>query len=276
MDSPPSEVSPDNVSGHGRNQGHHKKRVRAWTEDDRAKHRVFEKGRREAFSDSLLVSDTSYEPESSWLRYIQALARFLPSLASVKESKLSKHTIVDESLKYHEVQKTKLEDLQKAVDDLQAEKEALLAELSGWRDCLNTEPTAQAELLEAATVRNDGNQIANHDLMQIYDSTAVLGPSASIGMPAIPSAGYDILAEPILHPMPDAQMLNNYALHTSRVSFSNNAGFGALPRVSQYPVQGETRGEPPQHDLWGANVQQPLWTQSSHQELPLEFQQHRF
>jgi hypothetical protein len=27
-----------------------------WTEEDRAKHRVFEKGRREAFSDSLLVS----------------------------------------------------------------------------------------------------------------------------------------------------------------------------------------------------------------------------
>jgi hypothetical protein len=30
-----------------------------WTEDDRAKHRVFEKGRREAFSDSLLVSGMS-------------------------------------------------------------------------------------------------------------------------------------------------------------------------------------------------------------------------
>jgi hypothetical protein len=56
MDSPPSEISPDNgSSGGGRSKGHHKKRVRVWTEDDRAKHRVFEKGRREAFSDSLLV-----------------------------------------------------------------------------------------------------------------------------------------------------------------------------------------------------------------------------
>lgn len=55
MDSPPSEVSPDNGSSGGRSKGHHKKRVRVWTEDDRAKHRVFEKGRREAFSDSLLV-----------------------------------------------------------------------------------------------------------------------------------------------------------------------------------------------------------------------------
>jgi hypothetical protein len=57
MDSPPSELSPDNGSSRGRSKGHHKKRVRVWTEDDRAKHRVFEKGRREAFSDSLLVRD---------------------------------------------------------------------------------------------------------------------------------------------------------------------------------------------------------------------------
>jgi hypothetical protein len=57
MDSPPSEVSPDNGSSRGRSKGSHKKRVRVWTEDDRAKHRVFEKGRREAFSDSLLVRD---------------------------------------------------------------------------------------------------------------------------------------------------------------------------------------------------------------------------
>jgi len=57
MDSPPSEVSPDTGSSRDPSKGHHKKRVRVWTEDDRAKHRVFEKGRREAFSDSLLVRD---------------------------------------------------------------------------------------------------------------------------------------------------------------------------------------------------------------------------
>lgn len=57
MDSPPSEASPDNGISGGRNKGHHKKRIRVWTEDDRAKHRVFEKGRREAFSDSSLVGE---------------------------------------------------------------------------------------------------------------------------------------------------------------------------------------------------------------------------
>ena len=59
MNSPPSELSPDDRSSHSRSKGHHKKRVRVWTEDDRAKHRVFEKGRREAFSDILLVRDGS-------------------------------------------------------------------------------------------------------------------------------------------------------------------------------------------------------------------------
>jgi hypothetical protein len=175
------------------------------------------------------------------------------------------------------VQKTKLEDLQKAVDDLQAEKEALLDELSGWRDCLDTEPTAQAELLDDTAVRNDATQIANNDLMPpTYDNTMVPGPSTTIALPAFPSAGYDILAEPILNPMPHTQMPNDYALHTSRVSFSNNVGLHALPRIPQYLVQGDTQGEPPRHHLWGANVQQPLWTQPSYQELPLEFQQHQF
>jgi hypothetical protein len=54
MDSPPSDLSPENESVRGRSQGQ-RKRIRVWTEDDRAKHRVFEKNRREAFSDSLTV-----------------------------------------------------------------------------------------------------------------------------------------------------------------------------------------------------------------------------
>lgn len=60
MESPSFDISPDNGSSRGRSQGHHKKRIRVWTEDDRAKHRVFEKGRREAFSDSLLVSNATF------------------------------------------------------------------------------------------------------------------------------------------------------------------------------------------------------------------------
>lgn len=54
MDSPHSDLSPENESVGGRSHGH-RKRIRVWSEDDRAKHRVFEKSRREAFSDSLMV-----------------------------------------------------------------------------------------------------------------------------------------------------------------------------------------------------------------------------
>lgn len=68
MDSPPSEVSPVNYNGRRGSQGNHKKRVRVWTEDDRAKHRVFEKSRREAFSDSLLVGSNALH-EVSLLSY---------------------------------------------------------------------------------------------------------------------------------------------------------------------------------------------------------------
>jgi hypothetical protein len=44
--------SPEDVS----NARKRKKRVRTWTASDRARHRVFEKGRREAFNERLMVS----------------------------------------------------------------------------------------------------------------------------------------------------------------------------------------------------------------------------
>jgi len=39
-----------------------RKRIRIWTPDDRAAHRVFEKGRREAFNDNVIVSCLSINP----------------------------------------------------------------------------------------------------------------------------------------------------------------------------------------------------------------------
>lgn len=51
-----SESSPQRGDGgDGSAQRERKKRVRNWTAQDRAKHRVFEKGRREAFNNSLMV-----------------------------------------------------------------------------------------------------------------------------------------------------------------------------------------------------------------------------
>lgn len=52
VDSPQSGVS----VGSDVVEGRQRKRIRIWTAEDRAKHRVLEKERREAFSDNLLAS----------------------------------------------------------------------------------------------------------------------------------------------------------------------------------------------------------------------------
>lgn len=209
----------------------------------------------------------------------------MPNLTSVKESKLSKHTIVDESLKYHEVQRAKLEDLQKTVDELRVEKEALLAELSSWRGCLDATPAqaAPAELLEANTMQNDTAHIGSHGLMPMYDAIAI--PEQVMTHEVLPMAPptYSTQAGSIAIPMPDSQLLDNYTLQTSTVMVANNPSFNDLPRTSQYNVTQAGAGtgdESLQHALWpapqDAHLQQPFWPQPSYQNLPLDFQRRQF
>jgi hypothetical protein len=188
----------------------------------------------------------------------------LPSLTSVKESKLSKHTIVDESLKYHEVQKAKLEDLQKTVDALRVEKETLVAELAGW--------------LEANAVQGEIARIGSSDIMSPYDSIALPGPVTTHEIPAILPASYNMQANAIPNPMPDVQLPDNYTLQASGVMLADDFSLNDQPRTSQcYLAHGGTRNQLHQHAFWstqqGSHMQQPLWTQSSYQELPLDFQQ---
>jgi hypothetical protein len=202
----------------------------------------------------------------------------LPSLTSVKESKLSKHTIVDESLKYHEVQKAKLEDLQKTVDALRVEKETLVAELAGWRECLDAAPV---ELLEANAVQGEIARIGSSDIMSPYDSIALPGPVTTHEIPAILPASYNMQANAIPNPMPDVQLPDNYTLQASGVMLADDFSLNDQPRTSQcYLAHGGTRNQLHQHAFWstqqGSHMQQPLWTQSSYQELPLDFQQHQF
>jgi len=207
----------------------------------------------------------------------------LPNLTSVKESKLSKHTIVDESLKYHEVQKAKLEDLQKTVDELKVEKEALLAELSGWRGCLDAMPAqaAPAEVLGTNTLQNDAVQIGNHDLMPMYDAIVIPGPATTHEVLPMAPAGYSTQAGPNANPITNAQLLNNYTLQTSAIMLQNDPTSNNLPRTSQYHItQAGTGDGSLQHALWPApqnsHIQQPLWTQPSYQEVPLDFQRRQF
>lgn len=207
----------------------------------------------------------------------------MPNLTSVKESKLSKHTIVDESLKYHEVQKAKLEDLQKTVDALKAEKEALLIELSGWRECLDATSVqaAPAEVPEANALQSDAVQVGSQDPIPMYDAIVIPGPIMTHEVPPMAPVNYGAQSGSIVNPMPDAQLLDNYTLQTSAVMPAGEPDFHNLPRTSQYHLaQVGTRDETLQHALWsapqGSHIQQPTWTQQAYQEFPLDFQRRQF
>ncbi|KAF2651599.1 hypothetical protein K491DRAFT_606604, partial [Lophiostoma macrostomum CBS 122681] len=91
-----------------------KKRIRVWTPEDRAAHRVFEKSRREAFNDSMID-----------------LARQIPSLARTR--RLNKHMIVDHSIVRHQVQRQLCVDAAQEIRSLLAERDELLMEVNQWR-----------------------------------------------------------------------------------------------------------------------------------------------
>ncbi|KAK5165372.1 uncharacterized protein LTR77_008901 [Saxophila tyrrhenica] len=105
-----------------------KKRVRNWTAEDRAKHRVLEKSRRESFNSRLVE-----------------LAHVIPALQGTKDSQLSKHVIVDESVKWHESQQTTNERLTASIDSLMAERDRLLNELNAFRQCVGLLPHQPGE-----------------------------------------------------------------------------------------------------------------------------------
>jgi hypothetical protein len=176
-----------------------------------------------------------------------------------------------------------LEDLQKTVDALKLEKEALLAELSGWRECLNATPmqAAPAEVLGANALQTDAVMIPSHDPMPIYDAIAIPEHVTTHEVPPMVPANYGTPAGSIATPMPDAQLLDNYTIQTSAIMLADGPNSKNLPRSSQYHIsQAGTRDGSHQHDLWTApqnpRVQQPLWTQATYQDLPVDPQRRQF
>ncbi|KAE8150828.1 hypothetical protein BDV25DRAFT_139424 [Aspergillus avenaceus] len=91
-----------------------KKRVRNFTPKDRAAHRVFEKSRREAFNDQLME-----------------LARLIPATSAAR--RLSKYTIVEESISYHRVQDQRCLYAVDGIRALLAERDELLGEVNALR-----------------------------------------------------------------------------------------------------------------------------------------------
>ncbi|KKY16854.1 putative basic helix-loop-helix dimerization region bhlh [Phaeomoniella chlamydospora] len=93
-----------------------KKRVRNFTENDRAAHRVFEKGRREHFKEKLIE-----------------LARLIPDLAETDSRRLSKHVVIDESIKRHKRLKSRCDTAVREIKALRQERDDLLKEVNIWR-----------------------------------------------------------------------------------------------------------------------------------------------
>ena len=64
----------------------------------------------------------------------------MPTLGDVRETKLSKHVVVEESLAYHREQQAYREELERTLQAVIAEREFFLTELNEWRQCLGMPP----------------------------------------------------------------------------------------------------------------------------------------
>ncbi|KAF5706276.1 isoflavone reductase like P3 [Fusarium mundagurra] len=93
-----------------------KKRVRNFTADDRAAHRIFEKKRRELFRERL-----------------NDLAKELPALAGKNPARLSKHDVIEESIQRHQFERGACLDVIQAYREMVQERDELLAEVNTWR-----------------------------------------------------------------------------------------------------------------------------------------------
>ncbi|KAI6083637.1 hypothetical protein F4821DRAFT_271672 [Hypoxylon rubiginosum] len=121
-------------AGDTRGEGGHqsigrRKRMRNFTPDDRAAHRLFERSRREAFKEKLIE-----------------LASFLPTLSETEPNRLTKHIVVHESIERHREQN-------RHIQELQQERDELLAEVNRWRAGASTGGTDDV-MLEARSAQS--------------------------------------------------------------------------------------------------------------------------
>ncbi|KAL7782023.1 hypothetical protein V8C37DRAFT_398057 [Trichoderma ceciliae] len=114
--SPPMADPANLMAAHSSRDRNKKKRIRNWTADDRAAHRVFERSRREAFKERLTT-----------------LAGLIPSLRSTDPNRLSKHVVIDQSVALHMAEQQKIAEFLQRIDRLVAERDDLLSEVNTWR-----------------------------------------------------------------------------------------------------------------------------------------------
>ena len=106
---------------------------------------------------------------------MQELAKLLPALSNTKETQLSKHVIVDESVKRHKTQQSTIDGLTERVDKLLAEQDELLAEINMWRECVNVPPRHA----QSSGDMNAGIQHASNARAHVVDGILPLPAAAS-------------------------------------------------------------------------------------------------
>ncbi|KAI0474360.1 hypothetical protein F4859DRAFT_88360 [Xylaria cf. heliscus] len=201
-----------------------KKRVRNFTEDDRAAHRIFEKSRREAFKEALTN-----------------LASLLPALTETEPQRLSKHVVVNESITVIRSQHEQIKTMTERLEAVETERDELLTELNQWRN------GAGMELRQANTIVHHGDTSAAPEAMLGAVPTALQpteSPMNVIGE-ATPSFITNPLHEPTQPPVStdsnagmhwesfDPQ-IHAFANHVHGENGPNNIGSAEPPQLSTY------------------------------------------
>ncbi|WPB07945.1 uncharacterized protein RHO25_012609 [Cercospora beticola] len=166
----------DNSSEASHDRQRRTKRVRKWTKEDRAKHRIVEKERREAFNESLMK-----------------LAALIPALETSPQSQLSKHVVVNASIRQHELQ-------MEALATVIAERDALLAEVNQWRSLCSMGDMQVPGDLSSLDAINLPNTVTNLPSIPPFRSSAVqVQPSATTDLMYDNMTFYEGMEQSALH-----------------------------------------------------------------------------
>ncbi|KAK1641493.1 hypothetical protein BDP81DRAFT_446375 [Colletotrichum phormii] len=128
-----------------------KKRVRNFSADDRAAHRIFERGRRSAFKE----------------RFTE-LAGQLPVLTDTDPERLSKHVVVNESIARHKLLESRCVDALRDIESLLQERDELLAEINVWRGNAGASPQLPKSISHVAGLVQTEDEILSREAKGRY------------------------------------------------------------------------------------------------------------
>ncbi|KAI0393274.1 hypothetical protein F5Y17DRAFT_314808 [Xylariaceae sp. FL0594] len=204
-----------------------KKRVRNFTDDDRAAHRIFEKSRREAFKEALTN-----------------LASLLPALAETEPARLSKHVVVDESITLIKAQQAQIAEVTEQFeaakaerDRLQAERDRLQAELEEWRGAVKIEPQEVVHMGQPVVHHSDTS--ASSD--PILGGVPTVLRAANPPIPTINEAGPSFMASGANEANPGTLSADSNMADMSWESFDSRMQ-GFVPHPNHVPQQGQSEG----------------------------------